>query len=316
MIPAYDAIIIGAGISGLTLAKRFTEQNKNVLVLEKSGGVGGRIATRRGEDCTFDHGAQFLKIKNRENSEWLKDLQVREKGKIWFSSGEYDYIAFPKGMTQFAKSLLGSGELKLHEKVSRIENTTETCRIETENGTQYAAKHLYLTCPLPQSTALLKNSDISYSPELEDIPYASALVGLFRVQSQNKKILDIVYNQDVSDEIFSIGNQFSKDVSQNLAFSVVMQPSWSAKHFEQSDEASLHDISNFFKSVLNQAAGNDEYSILNSQLKKWRYSHPLKTAGALFHTLANHRNITLLGDAFGGGSIYGAIRSAYSVPLF
>jgi hypothetical protein len=40
------------------------------------------------------------------------------------------------------------------------------------------------------------------------------------------------------------------------------------------------------------------------------YSHPLKTHTAPFERVGTLKNIFLLGDAFGGGSLSGAIRSA------
>lgn len=315
MLPPYDAIIIGAGISGLTLASRLREQNKNFIILEKSAGVGGRIATRRGEDCSYDHGAQFIKIKPNEKNSGQDLLKIKEKGKVWFSSPEADYIVFPKGMTQFPKSLTNSLELKLNEKVIHINADDDLCTLETEKGATYYAKQLFITSPLPQALLLLQNSKISYPLELDEIHYASALVGLFRVQSSDSKISDITYLQDVSEKIYSISNQLSKEVSPNLAFTVVMQPTWSESHFEQDDTSSLLKISAAFQNVLNQTSSQDSYFILNSQLKKWRYSHPLKISRSPFQSLDTSKKIILLGDAFGGGSILGAIRSAHSVPI-
>ncbi len=52
------ALIIGAGAAGLVLARELTKsgQNQEIPVLEKSRGIGGRLATRRGDHCRFDHG--------------------------------------------------------------------------------------------------------------------------------------------------------------------------------------------------------------------------------------------------------------------
>lgn len=50
-------VIVGAGLSGLLLARNLCHEP--TLVLEKSNGVGGRMATRRNGDFAFDHGVQF-----------------------------------------------------------------------------------------------------------------------------------------------------------------------------------------------------------------------------------------------------------------
>jgi len=43
----YDAIVIGAGISGLLCATQMKAAGLSTLVLDKGRGVGGRMATRR-----------------------------------------------------------------------------------------------------------------------------------------------------------------------------------------------------------------------------------------------------------------------------
>ena len=57
-------LIVGAGISGLTLARRLSNAGEIVTVFEKSKGVGGRLATRRGSGLLWDHGTQSLNPKD------------------------------------------------------------------------------------------------------------------------------------------------------------------------------------------------------------------------------------------------------------
>lgn len=51
--------IVGAGIAGLTCAAELRDRC-DVRLFDKGRGVGGRIATRRGEGVQFNHGAQYL----------------------------------------------------------------------------------------------------------------------------------------------------------------------------------------------------------------------------------------------------------------
>lgn len=60
--------IIGAGISGLTVAKELAKLNE-IVVFDKSRGIGGRMATRRVDGYHFDHGAQFFTAKSEEFKE-------------------------------------------------------------------------------------------------------------------------------------------------------------------------------------------------------------------------------------------------------
>ena len=53
-------MVVGAGIAGLTAAKILSENNKEVLLVEKSNSVGGRVKTDMYEGFLLDHGFQVL----------------------------------------------------------------------------------------------------------------------------------------------------------------------------------------------------------------------------------------------------------------
>jgi renalase len=56
-------IIVGAGISGLAAAYHLNQHAPSLRIhcIEKSRGIGGRVATRRRDGAIFDHGAQFFR---------------------------------------------------------------------------------------------------------------------------------------------------------------------------------------------------------------------------------------------------------------
>ncbi|NBV46594.1 MAG: FAD-dependent oxidoreductase [Planctomycetia bacterium] len=60
-----DVIIVGAGISGLCAADDLVRAGRRVVVVEKSRGPGGRMATRRVGSAVCDHGAQFFTIRGK-----------------------------------------------------------------------------------------------------------------------------------------------------------------------------------------------------------------------------------------------------------
>jgi predicted NAD/FAD-dependent oxidoreductase len=55
-----DVAIIGAGLAGVAAAGDLIAAGKSDLLIDKSRGVGGRMATRRHCDTRIDHGAQLL----------------------------------------------------------------------------------------------------------------------------------------------------------------------------------------------------------------------------------------------------------------
>ena len=118
--------ILGAGLSGLVLAEQLQDCAELVL-FDKSHGVGGRMATRRADDFAFDHGAQFFTARSKAFRRFL--LPLVETGVIaqweprvltlaagekpykrdWF---EPHYVAVP-GMTALCKALAEPHVLQL-----------------------------------------------------------------------------------------------------------------------------------------------------------------------------------------------------------
>jgi renalase len=64
--------VIGAGIAGITAARTLMQAGHRVSVFEKSRGAGGRMSTRRTEFGSFDHGAQFLTVRDARFEKALK----------------------------------------------------------------------------------------------------------------------------------------------------------------------------------------------------------------------------------------------------
>lgn len=57
---AFDVIVVGAGLSGLTAAKTLAEAGRSVLVVEKEDTVGGRVRTETVDGFLIDRGFQLI----------------------------------------------------------------------------------------------------------------------------------------------------------------------------------------------------------------------------------------------------------------
>jgi len=100
-----DVAVIGAGISGLTLARALRAAGRSAVVLERSRGVGGRCATRRIDGQPVDHGVAFL---HGRDPRFLAELDAvtgatplttnfatDRTAPTWSLSGQADWVVTP-----------------------------------------------------------------------------------------------------------------------------------------------------------------------------------------------------------------------------
>jgi phytoene dehydrogenase-like protein len=94
MDQVYDAIIIGAGVAGLTCAGELDRNGFSYLVLDSSDGVGGRVRSDIVDGFTLDRGFQVLLTAYPEVARTLDyrklDLRPFEPG-AWIASDDRSY---------------------------------------------------------------------------------------------------------------------------------------------------------------------------------------------------------------------------------
>lgn len=129
--------IIGAGMSGLTCARALEARGHQVTIYEKSGGVSGRISTRRTEFGGFDHGAQYFTVKTkqfqREADRWIKagavapwlgKLVTLRDGKATVaaksSTAKLRYVGLP-GMRTIGEQLAAGLDVRTGQRIDHIE---------------------------------------------------------------------------------------------------------------------------------------------------------------------------------------------------
>lgn len=78
-----DIAVIGAGIAGLVCAQQLSQAGYSVVVVEKSRGLGGRLATRRLHGTLADRGACYLKPKSELLKRFVEILRSRNILEIW-----------------------------------------------------------------------------------------------------------------------------------------------------------------------------------------------------------------------------------------
>jgi renalase len=209
----WDVAIIGAGLSGIACGRALSVAGYTVCILDKSRGLGGRMATRRVDQPPdqpldpqpdpqqVDHGLRYwqpasvaLKALTEELVDkgvlqpWLASAyEIRQRGVLTPVAPAINrstrYVA-TAGMSAIAKSLLQdftSGEnLLTQHKALSLSPQGSHWQIECEAGQTVSAKRCVIAIPAPQAAELLQNCAINTdaSGRLADMadPLANNLV--------------------------------------------------------------------------------------------------------------------------------------------
>lgn len=309
--------IIGAGISGLTLARRMTGA-ATVVLHEKSRGVGGRMATRRTGDHQFDTGAQFFTARSRRFRQFLRPFLEegsvvtwepklisidRSRGnykRFWF---EPHYIGQP-GMTSLAKSLATGQSVLTGLEITALQGSPGRWSLCTEDGTVHGPFDWVVgTAPAPQSLALFGQHG-SASEWLEQIRMQPCLCALIRLPIHTPLPGQVMQPRDSM--IRWIADESSKK-GRPQARSLVLHAhnEWSAQHLE-ADEQWLKQR---FLSEVERLTGINPDQITAIELKRWRHARVEQAAEHPFW-MDRRLQLALCGDGGDGGSVESAFTSA------
>lgn len=164
--------IIGAGMAGLSAARSLVEDGQDVMLFDKSRGVGGRMATRRTGAFSFDHGAQFVTARDPEFRKVLKNAGAAGYTALW---GEDRHVGVP-GMSALPGYMSNGLTILTEAPVARLEranghlllrDATDAFLGSDEDGFDA----VILAIPAPQASAICSASGLAIDG-LADIAYA------------------------------------------------------------------------------------------------------------------------------------------------
>ena len=296
----FDFTIIGAGLTGLALSWDLVGKfpNLKVQILEKSRGCGGRLATRGIEDLRFDHGAQFIK-KTAASERWI-EIWKKADAIHPFHAADKNAFCGREGMTQLAKVLANRLPVIYNNKIIALKPEDGLWTLQNDQGLDYLSKNIVITSPLPQSLEILQNSRLNFHPSLSEIQYSCALVLLIQAEQDFQPTL--CYKEEIGGGLFSISPQHLKGTSQGPSWTIVMDANWSKANFEKQESQILSEACDLVIKRMPQLRFKAVH------FKKWKYCQPLKRWHRLFENPSP--NLFLAGDAFGGPSLLGALRSS------
>ncbi|MFM7892499.1 MAG: NAD(P)/FAD-dependent oxidoreductase [Actinomycetota bacterium] len=303
-------VVVGAGMSGLTAARRLVTAGHDVLVLDKARSSGGRCATRRIGAAVFDHGAQFFTVRSDTFEQMVRGWLTAGVAREWcrgFGDGDgHPRYCGVGGMTTITKHMANGLQVRYSSMVFSLSRTTQGWRVHLDDGSHHDADQVILTCPIPQSMALLVNTEIVVPDALRTIEYDKTIAALVVVDGDSH--IPTPGGVQQPDETFSfIADNQQKGISSVGALTFHCAAGFSEEHWWHDATATHYEVMRRAQSWIGTA------TVVEHQPKRWRMATPRTTWP---ERCWSSDGITLAGDAFAGPKIEGAVLSGLAAAEY
>ena len=308
-MPAPRILVIGAGMAGLTAARRLSSSGLAVTVLDKGRAPGGRMATRTVGDDRYDHGAQHFGARTEafraEVAGWLDQGVTR----TWFTADNRNPDGTPNtryvgvgGMRRIPEHLAVGLDVRLGVTVARIDQTDELSAV-TDTGEMVAGSAVILTPPVPQTVTILRASNIALparvASELSAVEYNACLAVIAKLDGPSG--MPDGHRSPGEGGIAWMADNRDKGASPQPTVTIQSNPEFAAAHLEEEPDQ-------WIPRLVDEATPLLASPIIDALGHRWRFSEPRTTftTGAVALESAP---VVLAGEVFAGAKVEGAFIS-------
>ncbi|AFY53440.1 putative NAD/FAD-dependent oxidoreductase [Rivularia sp. PCC 7116] len=323
-----DITVIGAGIAGLVCAQQLTQVGYSVKIIDKSRGVGGRVATRRLFETKADHGACYLKPKGEFSQRlvtllsqkgdlevWTDTLHVQENSSSLTANlqSSLPYTA-PEGMNVIAKFLAQGLQINRGERVKKIDlNFQNQWHLTSQTNQEFTASSLVVAIPAPQAVMILESFaqnllDNNFLEKLRGVEYYPAITVMagYTESSAQPEWKAITFTQNSVLGWIGLDSSKRKNPTQPH-FVIHSSADFAHKNFES------EDLEQVGREILHNAASGVNLPWLNNpqwmQVHRWRYAFPKTPLQQTCLPAETSLPLVCCGDWCGGNLIESAILS-------
>ncbi len=301
-------VIVGAGIAGLLLARRLKSEGCEVVVLEKSRGFGGRMATKRVGPAVFDQGAQYFTARDPVFSALVAEWCAKGWAAPWNAGGHHRFVGTPS-MTAIPKGLASGLKVLREHKVTAARRHDCGCwELDVEEHGLVRAERLLLTAPVPQSLAILEAGGVKL-PEKEAgalsmVEYNPCLALLLKLDGPSGLPEDGLRFED--GPVRWIVDNVSKGVSSGAgAVTVHTSPEFSEKLYGAAEP----EVTAL---IVPEISSRLRANVVSATLHRWKFCEP-KVSYLAPMLWIKELGLGFAGDAFGGPRVEGAALSGLAL---
>ena len=330
-------LIVGAGVAGLLAAHALTAAGHRPVVLDKGHQPGGRLATRTVDGAVFDHGAQFLTVRDPRVADHVRawrdagvaapffrgspDLDAGgptpvpspgpqhapDAGRDLDADGHLRYRGTPT-MRRIAEHLAVGLDLHLGVVAERVTADTAGAQVSATGrdgapeARTFTGDALLLTAPLPQTLALLDAGDVRLQTEnraqLAAIDYEPCIAVL--AIPHDRPALPAAGVARLDGPVVWLTDNQATGASPVPAVTVHAGGTWSRSHVDTPDAEVARDLLDLAREQL----GTEATAVA---VHRWRYARPTSRAAedAILDTACGVP-IAFAGDGLTGGRVEGA----------
>ena len=294
-----DLIIIGGGLSGSYLAFKLKKKFQDILIIEKSKVLGGRLCTKPVDSGMADYGCQYINPKSEPLLSLVSLLNKKSLlERIEISPKKHVYVS-PYGMNKIPQYLSLGIPAITNSFVNKIIRKAGIWEVQV-GPFSYFSKRIILTMPIKQVSSLIEKRLLEKhtlpQPNYEEFFTATFLA--HKVYS--KKIID------TSESLSWICNNKLKGLHNNEnIYTVNFSPklSFDFKNFDvESRKKNMEEILNH----------NGFGEVKNLGIHYWKHAFSIQQ-DQVSHFFDKDTKMGICGDSFSIGKVDGAIISSYEV---
>jgi predicted NAD/FAD-dependent oxidoreductase len=291
--------IVGAGASAAATAFELAERlpDAEVTVLEKSGGVCGRGATRRHGELTYDYGANYVKSDDQRVVELLTKtldseglIDVTEPIYTFDESGavspgrpadEHKW-SYRRGLTQIAKRLFARTDATIHRRtrVETLRRNGDVWTLVDADGDSWGPfDAVVLNPPGPQTADLLRDAEWTADArerlaDAADLPYRTIWTAVLHYEFELSVPYYALVNVDKNHEVGWISREECKagHVPDGESLLIVQaNQEWSVDHYDGDPAANVAVLADHAADIVGEERLRDPAW---TDHQGWRYALP------------------------------------------